>query len=145
MSSLHLSIMKELGIFLSSWNIIQKVEYNLTKTNKILNRAVITTCSIEPYENEKDYDFFNSDKLIEQFLFNPFVPDASFLYPLKTLENLMVFWCFQGVKKRYTGNIWINIYPKFRRTNNTVKMKCSSSIINIQKLFKNYDGLLRSI
>ena len=30
--------------------------------------------------------------------FNPFiiVPNAPFLYPLKTLENHKVFWCFQG-------------------------------------------------
>ena len=27
--------------------------------------------------------------------FNPFVPTASFLYPLKTSENLTVFWCIQ--------------------------------------------------
>ena len=28
--------------------------------------------------------------------FNPFVPNAPFLYPLKTSENRKVFWCFQG-------------------------------------------------
>ena len=33
-------------------------------------------------------------------LLNPFVPSASFLYPLKTSENLRVFWCFQGGRKR---------------------------------------------
>ena len=27
---------------------------------------------------------------------NPFVPNATFLYPLKTSENFKVFWCFQG-------------------------------------------------
>ena len=26
----------------------------------------------------------------------PFVPNASFFYPLKTSEKLSVFWCFQG-------------------------------------------------
>ena len=30
---------------------------------------------------------------------NPFVPSAPFLYPLKTSENLNVFWCFQGVEE----------------------------------------------
>ena len=28
--------------------------------------------------------------------FNLFVPNTHFLYPLKTSENLTVFWCFQG-------------------------------------------------
>ena len=27
------------------------------------------------------------------------VPIASLFYPLKTLENLTIFWCFQGVEK----------------------------------------------
>ena len=38
-----------------------------------------------------------------QFLFNPFVPNTSFLYPLKTSENLTVFWCFQGVEEGCNG------------------------------------------
>ena len=37
------------------------------------------------------------------FLINPFVSNAPFLYPLKTSENLTVFWCFQGLEK---GCIW---------------------------------------
>ena len=37
-------------------------------------------------------------------LFNPFVPNVPFLYPLKTLENLTAFWCFQGVEKGCIGN-----------------------------------------
>ena len=28
---------------------------------------------------------------------NPLQPGVAFLYPLKTSENLKVFWCFQGV------------------------------------------------
>ena len=41
---------------------------------------------------------------------NPFVPNASFLYPLKTSENLMVFWCFQRVEKCSLGtNGLVNI------------------------------------
>ena len=35
--------------------------------------------------------------------FHPFVPNATFLYPLKTLENFTVFWCFQGVEKSALG------------------------------------------
>ena len=37
---------------------------------------------------------------------NPFVPNAPFLYPLQTSENLTVF-CFQGVEKGYIGNEWV--------------------------------------
>ena len=36
-------------------------------------------------------------------LFDPFVPNALFLFPLKTSENLTVFWCFQGAKKGCIG------------------------------------------
>ena len=35
--------------------------------------------------------------------FNPIFPNATFLYPLK-IENLKVFWCFQGVEKECIGN-----------------------------------------
>ena len=36
--------------------------------------------------------------------FNPCAPNAVLLYPLKTSENLTVFWCFQGVEKGSIGN-----------------------------------------
>ena len=39
---------------------------------------------------------------------NPFVPNAPFLYLLKTSENLSVFWYFQGVEKGCIGNEWVN-------------------------------------
>ena len=32
--------------------------------------------------------------------FNPFVPNAFFLYPLKILENLTVFFMFSGGRER---------------------------------------------
>ena len=38
---------------------------------------------------------------------NPLVPNAPFLYPLKTSENVTVFWCFQGVGKGCIGNKWV--------------------------------------
>ena len=34
-----------------------------------------------------------------KFQFNPFIPNAPFLYPLKTSENDKVFWYLQGVEK----------------------------------------------
>ena len=48
-------------------------------------------------------------ELYKKNIINPFVPNALFLYPLKTSENLKisenrkVFWCFQGLEKRW---IW---------------------------------------
>ena len=36
--------------------------------------------------------------------FKPFVPNAPFLYPLKTSENLTVF---QGLEKGCIGNEWV--------------------------------------
>ena len=34
---------------------------------------------------------------------NPFVPNAPFLYALKTSENRKIFWCFQEVEKSALG------------------------------------------
>ena len=42
------------------------------------------------------------------FAINPFVSNAPFLYPLKTTENLAVFWCFQGVEKGCIWKKWVN-------------------------------------
>ena len=39
-------------------------------------------------------------------LINPFIPNASFLYPLETSENLTVF---KGVEKGCIGNKMVNI------------------------------------
>ena len=39
----------------------------------------------------------------------PFAPNASFLKPLKTSENLSVF-CFQRVEKGCIGNEWVKDY-----------------------------------
>ena len=40
---------------------------------------------------------------------NLFVPNAPFLYSLKTLENLGIFWCFQVVEKWCIGNKWVKV------------------------------------
>ena len=42
--------------------------------------------------------------------FNPFVANASFLYPLQKSDNWKVFWCLQGVQKGCIGNKWVNIF-----------------------------------
>ena len=40
---------------------------------------------------------------------NLFVPNANFLYPLKTSENLPVFWCFQGLEEGCIENKLVNV------------------------------------
>ena len=34
------------------------------------------------------------NKHLKMITFNPFTPNAPFLYSLETSENLTVFWCF---------------------------------------------------
>ena len=41
--------------------------------------------------------------------FNPFVPNAPFLYP----RNRNVFWCFQEVEKRCIGSEWVKLMHQF--------------------------------
>ena len=38
---------------------------------------------------------------------NPFVPNAPFLYLLKT-ENFTVFWCFHEIERGCIVNKWVN-------------------------------------
>ena len=47
--------------------------------------------------------------------FNPFVPNAPFLYPLKTSENLKVS-CFHGVEKGCSGDKWVNCSTNIKNT-----------------------------
>ena len=42
---------------------------------------------------------------------NPFVPNAPFLYPLKTSQNHKIFY-FQGVERGCIGNEWVNHFRK---------------------------------
>ena len=44
----------------------------------------------------------------ENVLLNLFLPNAPFLYPLKTAENFTVFWCFEGLEKRCIGRELVN-------------------------------------
>ena len=47
-------------------------------------------------------EIYNDWKFIK-----PFVPNAPFLYPLKSSENRKVFRCFQGAEKGCIGNEWV--------------------------------------
>ena len=51
---------------------------------------------------------WKADSILSHVHINLFVPNALFLYPLKTSENLMVF-CFQGVETGFMGNKWVNV------------------------------------
>ena len=50
---------------------------------------------------------FRSVNLEFLAMINHFGPSAPFLYPLNTLENRTVFWCFQGVQKGASGTNWL--------------------------------------
>ena len=52
------------------------------------------------------YTSSNCTQSIDQI--NPFVPNASFLYPLKKSENLMVSWYFQRVENEWIGSKCVN-------------------------------------
>ena len=45
---------------------------------------------------------------------NPFVPNAPFMYPLKTSENRKGYWCLQGVQKGCIGNKWVECESMLR-------------------------------
>ena len=61
-------------------------------------------------------------------MIKPFIPNATFLYPLKTSENLTIFWCFQGLKKGCIGTKWVNRHSNNR--NALVHKQISSSFIS---------------
>ena len=48
----------------------------------------------------KEQHWFEIGWQIFLIFINPSVPNAPFIYPLKTSENLTVFWCFQGSRER---------------------------------------------
>ena len=66
-------------------------------------------------------------------LINPFIPNAPFLYPLKTPENRKVFSCDQWVEKGCIGNKWVQI-PTCYYSHNP---NCVDNLLTNQKaLFK---------
>ena len=67
-----------------------------------------------------------------RFLLNPFAPNAPFHYPLKTSQNLTVFWRLQGVENGCIGNEWVNDFPFTWITNHFVG---STTQINLLSIF----------
>ena len=56
-------------------------------------------------------------------IFNTFVPNTPFLYPLKTPENRKIFLYFQEVEKGCIGNKRVNMYHTLDKYNNTLGWK----------------------
>ena len=103
----------------------------------------------------------NKNEIADLFTFNLFVCSAPFLYPLKTSENLQVFWCFQGVEKGCIGNKWVNkeifkgklFYPReYTGLLKTFKTGSFITIVNglklltiVAKLSKIFVGVLATL
>ena len=112
---------------ISTWQYTNQVFFkNLLKTDEI---------ALKIYQKIKsariDFTFLHSDEawaifsFVENFIkrkigekklimliiliiiFNPFVPNASFLYSLKISENLTISDVFRGVEKGFIGNEWV--------------------------------------
>ena len=73
-------------------------------------------------------------KLINEFLMNsypeflnPFHATGLYQYPLKTSENLEVFWCFLAVLKETHGMKWVNVG---RRVDNALMCMLLANVSN---------------
>ena len=72
------------------------------------------------------------------FCDNPFVPNAPFLYPLKTSENRKVFWCFQAAEKGCTGSNgskFTNIVNFSREISINLKWQCFNTFFCMTESF----------
>ena len=58
-------------------------------------------------EQRYEIGLYTTQKM--KFFINSFVLNTPILYPMKTSENLAVFWCFQEVEKGSIGNKWAKI------------------------------------
>ena len=71
---------------------------------------------------------------LETCQLNPFLPNAPFLYPLETSENLFsVFWCFQEAEKGCIENEWVNAVPVGKnlfKVNNEDTKKNDHKLVN---------------
>ena len=64
-------------------------------------------------------------------LLNPFVPNESFFYPLKTSGNLKIFLCFEGVDKECIGKKWVK-FVSFRFVNNVYNLLLQKQVLFFQ-------------
>ena len=100
-------------------------------TPESLNMVTVVTCNwfqrsaIKTKLNEKFIgpEVFQGDRssrsqMFFNHSFSSFFPNAPFLYSLKTLKNLRVFWRFQGLEKQRTRNNWVNKVVKVSKVCN---------------------------
>ena len=89
-------------------------------------------------------------KHLVKYFINPFVPNAPFSYPLKTRENRMVFWCFQGVEKGCIGYEWVKneMFKNFKNlavenidSNYKLPTQLSENLLK-NKIFSEYEKFL---
>ena len=80
---------------------------------------------------------------VRLYLFNPSLPSAPFLYPIKT-ENLRVLRCFHGVEKGCIGEKWVKVGDLFSSCVLTYLPYIESMCINMRLFnFKNGFSYLR--
>ena len=66
----------------------------LSNTFDINGKIFKNNITVSIFENKNITKFKNT-------IINSFLPNPPSLYPLKTSENLTVFWCFQEAEKVY--------------------------------------------
>ena len=112
-----------------------------SKNSKELQKVIHHILS--PNENT-----LKADPTVLNKFFNPFVPNAPFIYPLKTSEG-----CFQGVEKGCIGNKWVNETIERLVRNNPANNDVIISYIDHQKYNTNsfklrastYDEVVKSL
>ena len=96
-----------------SW-CLHQYHSNQSKLNWCLSPILLTKFGKHSYSWKKSIkQSYNHDVII---IINPFIPNASFLYPLKTSENSEAFDVFRGYRKDTMGTnglriVWIELVP----------------------------------
>ena len=111
-------VVENLYICKTSWNLLIKNLFQKCATQKCDRKAIVSfTQSLLKFQlawmiNISRHNKFLFSLIIPctlcKFFPDPFVPNAPLLFPLKTSENLAVFWCFQWVEKGSIRNEWVN-------------------------------------
>ena len=83
---------------------------------RFLDRKELEIKCLEFFEKLVHWTFmFSLRGVTGAWWLNPFVPNAPFLYTLKTSENRKVFWCFQGVEKGCKPDDYVIIKRRIKR------------------------------
>ena len=94
---------------------IPKIIYFINLHSSSFNIDMEITHNHEVFADQASFTFTQAE--IWNSLVNRFVPNAPLL-PLKTSENLTVFWCFRGVEKGCIWNKCVKIFYK------TIDLSC---------------------